>query len=569
MIFKYELKRKPLDLKHIKGNGIDRNIIDIFNAIAITNLTEVRNTEAEITNVSNRQGLVKNGLSTAGASCLILASALCTQSLAIHQQHNQLVEQSQAEKLQTEKLQTEKLQAEKLQTEQLANLVPATSGLLTSTLLVSKPDGAGENGLINSGLINSGLIELFESLGDLEVEFSTSSPTLSPLPSSLLLHRKHLVSPKREVAGVKKGKTVSLARAADLGIVPLSRSLSNSSESFNFGEGKIEGSENSRLLLQDQALQSQVGERVPESSSGMTDSVANDFVDNNSVNNNPVDNNSIVTESTSSSGAGVVDGILEQLENLPEQEFRIPIERGYLSSPALTISNPNGYGADQNIIFASASYQRRTRFTRTNDGELGLGVGLGNAVKLVGVELAYTINTFGTSSGGFGNLKGFGSGAFSIKVHRRISEDFAVAVGWNQFLRIERNPDVPLDYPENSYYVVATKVFKTRPYISQPFSRLAATVGIGSGQFLPFDKIQEAVANDEAPTGLNLFGSLSVRVLRPVSAILEWTGQDLGVGLSIVPFRNLPLVITPAIRDITGAGDGARFIMGAGVSIQL
>ncbi len=256
--------------------------------------------------------------------------------------------------------------------------------------------------------------------------------------------------------------------------------------------------------------------------------------------------------------------ILEQLENLPNTDIPLPPQdRGYLSSPGITISNPNGYGADNNTIFAVADFQKRTRFTRTSDGELAFGIGLGNAVKFVGAELTYTLNSLGTS-------QDFGSGAFSIKLHRRIAEDLAVAIGWNQFADVyigERR--VNFDYPKNSYYAVVTKVFKTREFINEPFSRVAVTAGIGSGQFLPFDTINQAVIRGENPTGLNVFGSVGVRVFEPVSAIVEWTGQDLGVGLSIVPFKNLPFVITPAFRDITGAGDGARFIMGAGVSFRL
>ncbi|PAX60052.1 hypothetical protein [Brunnivagina elsteri] len=258
--------------------------------------------------------------------------------------------------------------------------------------------------------------------------------------------------------------------------------------------------------------------------------------------------------------------ILEQLEKLPNTDIPLPPQdRGYLSSPGITISNPNGYGADNNTIFAVADYQKRTRFTRTSDGELAFGIGLGNAVKFVGAELTYTLNSLGTS-------QDLGSGAFSIKLHRRIAEDLAVAIGWNQFADVyigERRVD--FDYPKNSYYAVVTKVFKTREFINQPFSRVAVTAGIGSGQFLPFDTIRRAVSLGENPTGLNVFGSVGVRVFEPVSVIVEWTGQDLAVGLSIVPFKNLPFVITPAFRDIAGAGDGdgARFIMGAGVSLRL
>jgi hypothetical protein len=235
-------------------------------------------------------------------------------------------------------------------------------------------------------------------------------------------------------------------------------------------------------------------------------------------------------------------------------------------SPGFSISNPTGFGADNNLFFFGLSYQSRTRFTQTSDGEAGFGIGLGDAVKAVGVELSYSINSFGSSSA-------FGSGAFNAKVHKRLSEDTAVAIGWNQFASIYtgagRNGTTgTFDYPSNSYYAVGSKIFRTCEDINQPLCRIAVTGGIGSGVFLPFSTIQNAVATGTTATGLNVFGSVGVRVARPVSAILEWTGQDLAAGLSIAPFDNFPLVITPAVRDITGAGDGARFILGAGVAIN-
>ena len=132
-----------------------------------------------------------------------------------------------------------------------------------------------------------------------------------------------------------------------------------------------------------------------------------------------------------------------------------------------------------------------------------------------------------------------------------------------------RNGDGPSDYPNNSYYAVGTKIFRTREDINEPFSRVAVTGGVGSGVFLPFDE----TTLDR--TGLNVFGSVGVRVARPVSAVLEWTGQDLAAGVSIAPFENFPLVITPAFRDIAGIGTnaagigaGARFVLGASVAFN-
>ncbi|WP_310429392.1 hypothetical protein [Chamaesiphon sp. VAR_48_metabat_135_sub] len=253
----------------------------------------------------------------------------------------------------------------------------------------------------------------------------------------------------------------------------------------------------------------------------------------------------------------------EQLNNIKNTPGA-PVEDKFTTyqpkaSPSFSIFNPVGFGADNNLVFFSLSYQNRTRFTQKSDGEAGIGIGLGDAVNAVGVELSYSLNSFGTSTG-------FGSGAFNAKVHRRLGEDTAVAIGWNQFAKIQfgggqNGPGS--DYPNNSYYAVGTKIFRTREDINQAFSRVAVTAGVGSGVFLPSDP-----NGGLDRTGLNVFGSLGVRVARPVSAIVEWTGDDLGAGISIAPFDNFPLVITPAVRDITGGGDGARFILGASVAFN-
>jgi len=74
-------------------------------------------------------------------------------------------------------------------------------------------------------------------------------------------------------------------------------------------------------------------------------------------------------------------------------------------------------------------------------------------------------------------------------------------------------------------------------------------VGLGNDRFLPEAQFARSV------DGPNAFGSVAVRVLPPVTAIANWTGQGLALGLSI----------TPAMVDLTErAGDGARFSMSAG-----
>jgi hypothetical protein len=216
-------------------------------------------------------------------------------------------------------------------------------------------------------------------------------------------------------------------------------------------------------------------------------------------------------------------------------------------TPALTVSNPTGFGGDGNRWYFSPSFQSTSRFGDKVDGTLGMGIALGNARKAVGFELGYSMASFGGS-------RDFGSGGFNMKVHRQLQKDFAVAAGWNGFANIGGGNDF-----QDSIYGAATKIFSLREDVNSSFSRLAVTGGIGNGQFRTED------ATVRGDNGANFFGSMALRINRPISFITEWTGQDLAMGLSIVPFKNFPLTLTPALRDITGAGDGIRFVLGTAI----
>jgi hypothetical protein len=264
------------------------------------------------------------------------------------------------------------------------------------------------------------------------------------------------------------------------------------------------------------------------------------------------------TEDTSMPSAADLNNRLDGLRN---QQFPVatPGNGGLSVSPAISINNPVGFGADNGVGFLSGSYQSRTRGSQKSDGELGIGVGLFNANDAVGLELSYTINSFGST-------QGFGSGGFNAKLHKRFG-DAGVAIGWNRFANIQFGSN-PTDYPKNSYYAVATQVIRTTDDVDGFLSRIALSAGVGGGQFLSQDTLNKVPAGG-SPSGVNAFGSVAFRVAKPVSVIAEWTGQDLAAGLSITPFDNFPLVITPAFRDISGIkGQSARFVLGVGTAWQ-
>ena len=224
--------------------------------------------------------------------------------------------------------------------------------------------------------------------------------------------------------------------------------------------------------------------------------------------------------------------------------LRLPPTKAYRSSPSITIINPSGYGASWGSAGIGIGLQERARFVDRADGVFGFGFGLGNPQKNLGVQVGITLVDLD-------NL--FKDGTLNLKVHRRLPNDFSIAAGIQGFTTFGVTDG------GSSGYGSLTKRFVLKPDRSRPFSELYTTLGIGGGQFRSESDIDNGVDS------LGVFGSVAVRVIEPVNAIAEWTGQDLTIGVSFVPFHNVPLVIIPAISDITGsAGDGARFVFGAG-----
>ena len=244
---------------------------------------------------------------------------------------------------------------------------------------------------------------------------------------------------------------------------------------------------------------------------------------------------------------GQIDNRRQELLIEPLDREKIERQREAVDiAPASSASSPTAFGASWGSVFAASGFQARTRFTDEADGAIGMGFGLGDSEKL-GVTVNVTVFDLKdepASRGGIG-----------FKVHRRVAEDFYAAVG------VENAVVWGFTDAGTSGYGVATKVFRLRDDPQSPFSTLTVSLGVGGGRFRSEDDINDGVSS------VNLFGSVGLRVAKPVTAIADWTGQDLTLGASIVPLNNTPFFITPSVADITGnAGDGARFILGVGYS---
>lgn len=217
--------------------------------------------------------------------------------------------------------------------------------------------------------------------------------------------------------------------------------------------------------------------------------------------------------------------------------------------PAASAISPSGFGAEWGDVFGGAGYQARARYSDGDDAVAAAGFGVGNPRRFLGLEVA--VFSFTTLRRGF-----FSRWGVDLKVHRVLVEGLSVAAGWEGVHLKDSDSG-------ESRYVAATKFWRLRDSPAEPFSDLIVTLGAGDGRFLSESEFQRGAS------GINAFASVSVRVVKALSLVVDWTGQDLAAGVSVAPFRTLPLVATAGFVDVTGAaGDGTRFAGSTGLSLR-
>jgi hypothetical protein len=230
-------------------------------------------------------------------------------------------------------------------------------------------------------------------------------------------------------------------------------------------------------------------------------------------------------------------------DELPFQVKKDFLQQSRRYSPSISYLTPSAYGKSLGQFSVGGSFQSKVRFRSESDAFVGGGLGLGDPRKAVGLDVSV----------GIADVTTFERGTIGFKVHRRLPAQVAIAVG------IDNAITWGFVDGEISPYGVVSKAFQLREDPRAPFSQLYVSAGAGTGRY----RSQSDIVNRRDSVGV--FGSVAVRVIEQVNFITEWSGQDLTLGISILPFPKIPLVFTPAVTDVTGtAGDGPRFTIGVG-----
>jgi hypothetical protein len=232
-------------------------------------------------------------------------------------------------------------------------------------------------------------------------------------------------------------------------------------------------------------------------------------------------------------------------DELPFQPKKELLQRAIRYGPSISYLTPSAYGKSWGQISVGGSIQSRIRFGTNSDAILGVGIGFGDARKAVGLDVSV----------GIADVSSFERVSMGFKLHRRLPHQLAIAVGVDNAIVGWGNIDAGI-----SPYGVVTKGFQLREDPSSLFSQLYVSAGAGTGRY----RSESDVLNDRDSVGV--FGSVALRITEQVNFITEWSGQDLTLAISFLPFPSVPFVITPAVTDVTGtAGDGPRFSLGVGL----
>lgn len=215
------------------------------------------------------------------------------------------------------------------------------------------------------------------------------------------------------------------------------------------------------------------------------------------------------------------------------------------AQPGIAASSPMGFGPSRGDIFAGIGYQAKSAAGR-QDGSLSVGGGFLNPQEMVGVEVVLT--SLSTVRSGFGSRMVGG-----VKVHK-VVRDWGLGLGVEGLYLNGNDFDT-----EPSIYLAGTRVFRVRE--ASTFNSGSINIGLGNGRF---QAAEDFAAGDN---GIGFFLSSSINVNSFSSAILDYNSGQINLALSFAPLKNLPLVITPSMNDITGeGGDKARLAVGAGMS---
>jgi hypothetical protein len=210
--------------------------------------------------------------------------------------------------------------------------------------------------------------------------------------------------------------------------------------------------------------------------------------------------------------------------------------------PAVALENPVGGGQLGAVCF-SLSIQDKSKLGNEVDGSAGVYVGLGDPDRFVGAGA--TVHVYGLS-----NRRGErnNQGAHSVNLHfnkllfkRRVLLDVGVD---NAFLSDNVVLTKYITFIR-SFYFSANYLATVKQKNTGSFNYISITTGAGNGYYR-----SDRNYRNKGSAGFDPFFSIASPLCSSTNLILEWNGYDFGIGLSSIPIKKLPFMLTLDVTDL-------------------
>lgn len=244
--------------------------------------------------------------------------------------------------------------------------------------------------------------------------------------------------------------------------------------------------------------------------------------------------------------AGVASAATYQLTDAQKRSI-VALLTAPKTAPGIGIGVPTGFGAQGGQVFASiggTTTQKTTTLKDGLDGAATIGMGFGDANEFVALEVQANIISLTNNAPG----SDFGEeGSASVKLSRSVGLQSAISVGAEDVTTWGNS----LSNVNASAYVAFTTLKALSDNASNPLT-MSFTIGAGTQRF-------QNVKNNVRDTNPGLFGAVSLAVHRQVSLIAEHNGNFANVGMSFVPLRSYPLVVSLSavnVNEVSAANGG-------------
>ena len=208
------------------------------------------------------------------------------------------------------------------------------------------------------------------------------------------------------------------------------------------------------------------------------------------------------------------------------------------------------------------------------DAYLNATIGFGDSLNWLGIIISNT--TQGTAYSGPRSKDGFlGGNMTGLHIAKAFGPDTSIRIGVENLIRWDW-PQADLE--KNAYGVISQRI-RLQSSDKNWFKNLYLTAGLGNGAFRPLDEQVLAQIAAQRAAGcstygyqpridctsekrrwavqeanefgtINPIGALGIEVFNGFNLITEWSGRNLNAGISIRPFPELGLIVTPMLENL-------------------